>query len=65
MPKLIFEVKPEQDEKVDAIAAALTAEYGIKVTRAAAIRKLIDSFILPHWSLNGSKDTHQTADPSP
>lgn len=65
MVKIVFEAKPEQDQKLDAISAALTAEYGIKVSRAATLRKLIDTFILPHRSPNGSTITCQTADPSP
>lgn len=65
MLKKIFVIQPEHDEKLDAMAVELTATYGVKVSRSDVLRKMIDAFILPRWSSDGSNVTQQTVDPSP
>jgi hypothetical protein len=43
----LFLFTHEQDRKVDAIAEALSQELGVRVSRSAAMRLLVDRFALP------------------
>lgn len=43
----LFLFTPKQDRKVDQIAEALSQELGVKLSRSAAMRLLVDRFVLP------------------
>lgn len=47
-----FVLDEERSAKVDAIAAHLRAELGVRVSRSEAMRVLIDRFSVPGWSFN-------------
>ncbi len=45
-----------RDQKLDAIAEAMSAELGVPVSRTAAVRRMIDLFYLPKNSVERIKD---------
>jgi hypothetical protein len=45
-----FYLGPGYQERLTAIAATMTRQLGVKVTRSAAVRRLIDDFFTSHCS---------------
>lgn len=42
----LIRLDPVRDEKLDQIAKAMTRDLGVKVSRTAAVRRLIDLYTL-------------------
>lgn len=53
--KVMFYLEQEHVDKADAIARALSLEYGVEVSRSAALRKLIEQFSLPMRTIDSPK----------
>lgn len=60
--KVIFILDATSDEKVNEIAEQMSREYGVPVSRSAAVRRLIELFSTPKCS--DSRTTTTTTDKS-
>lgn len=57
--QVLIRLDPARDQRLKAITAAMTQELGIPVSRTATIRRMIDLFSLPEWSVNRTTNANQ------
>lgn len=55
----LIRLDPKRAKKLKAITDAMTQELGMPVSRTATIRRMIDLFYLPEWSVDRTTNAPQ------